>query len=244
MPDQQFGKRLNITSHFAFRFVRSTGSPFTLRQAQDHLSSSKLSSKLSFEQSTLEDYLKANPKPLDGSYSTLFLVHSIYYLSSPTLLISILTSARQNGIKSLCLSEWALKSSLTDQSEGTAIPHILSVLLQSISPLRDGNVQFAFTPQLIIECATKAGWDLIGEKVITPRKELNDGGWEIYSAREVVKNALKVDEGSQDDDESKLKLKESIRAHSYALEASIPEGKVGNVRSMDVWCGVFRPSST
>lgn len=74
---------------------------------------------------------------------------------------------------------------------------------------------------------------MVGERIITPGQDLNDGGWEVRAARDVAKKSAKEDD---------LSKRESIRAHSYALEASIPEGKLANVRSMDVWCAVLKPS--
>lgn len=134
-------------------------------------------------------------------------------------------------MKSLCMAEWSLSTSLKT-GEGSAVPHILSVLLQSISPKHEANVQTIFTPQMIRSCAQEAGWELVGEECITPEEGLKDGGWEVYGAREVVK-AVSLEGGE--------KL-QSVQAHSCALEASIPEGNVEDVRSMDVWCGVFKPS--
>lgn len=124
-----------------------------------------------------------------------------------------------------------------------ALPHLLSVLLQSIEPLEEGNIRTVLSPESYIDLAKQAGWDLVGYSTITPSDKLEDGKWESRFARDVAGNAksdqLKVlTKGERSDDIVRLT---SIRAHADAFEASVRAvGDIDRIQCMDTWTAVFK----
>lgn len=125
------------------------------------------------------------------------------------------------------------------------MPHLLAVLLQSVSPLPESNVRTVLSPRAYIEAAVEAGWVHVCSETFTPAAELEDGKWETGLARMAVKES-KVGQGlmrlGEERSAESVRL-ESLRAHSHALESSIASlGGVERVECMDVWTAVFRPA--
>lgn len=207
----------------------------TLGEAQESIRNGPFGSWLSFHRSTTDAHIASQ---VHGAYSTAYFAHSLYYFPSAAALLQTFKSLRGAGVHTLLLAEWSLSiSSLA------ALPHLLSVLLQSIAPTEDGNIRTVLSPESYIDLAKQAGWELVGYRIITPSDKLEDGKWESRFAREVAENVesdqLETLTNSERNDET-VRLA-SVRAHASAFEASVRAvGDVENTRCMDVWAAVFK----
>ncbi|KAJ1584347.1 hypothetical protein NDA11_002135 [Ustilago hordei] len=177
---------------------------------------------------------KTGPEMLkERSFDTVFLSHSSWYFPSAQVLTASFKSIREAGVKHLLLAEWAMTA-----SHPNALPHLLSVLLQGQSPVEGGNVQTALSPEQMKKVAADSGWKVKRELTFLPAEKLQDGGWEVYMAREAAHEAAKADAGG---DEVKAKLLQLVQATRYAMEeAAARYGK--QTRSMDVWTAVLIPA--
>jgi hypothetical protein len=179
------------------------------------------------------------------------LVHSIYYLPTASTFTAILRALHASSAQHVFLAEWSLEAS----SHAQALPHLLSVLLQSVSPLPEGNIRTVLTPNDMVALAAAAGWDLVGEHVIRPDEKLADGYWEASYAQGIAKKAAAAaivvplsgagqDVAAAEETRSEESIKQaSVRAHGHALLSAIkalPEGKASNTRAMDVWLAVLK----
>ncbi|SAM86403.1 uncharacterized protein UBRO_20974 [Ustilago bromivora] len=176
---------------------------------------------------------KTGPEMLkERSFDTVLLSHSSWYFPSAQVLTASFKSIREAGVKHLLLAEWAMTA-----SHPNALPHLLSVLLQGQSPVEGGNVQTALSPEQMKKVGADSGWKVKRELTFLPAEKLQDGGWEVYMAREAADEAAKADAGG---DEVKAKLLQLVQATRYALEeAAARYGK--QTRSMDVWTAVLTP---
>lgn len=209
--------------------VPGYGSPYTIQQAQEELLKDiTISNHLSFQLG------KTGPEMLkERSFDTVLLSHSSWYFPSTQVLTASFKSIREAGVKHLLLAEWAMTA-----SHPNALPHLLSVLLQGQSPVEGGNVQTALSPEQMKKVAADSGWKVKRELTFLPAEKLQDGGWEVYMAREAAHEAAKADAGG---DEVKAKLLQSVQATRYAMEeAAARYGK--QTRSMDVWTAVLIPA--
>ncbi len=206
------------------------GSPYTIKQAQDHLmQQGELANHLSFILG------KTGPDVLKGQYfDTVVMSHSLWYLSSAMDVIVTLKQIREAGVKRLLLAEWALTASHPD-----SLPHLLAVLIQGQSPLKGGNVQTPQSPEQIKACARRAGWKVKRELTFAPAEKLQDGGWEVYMAREAIKQVESLTGGDTGKPGSaKRRQIQSVLATKYALEEAAQ--RCGSkTRSMDVWTAVL-----
>ncbi|SPO31364.1 uncharacterized protein UTRI_06494 [Ustilago trichophora] len=205
------------------------GSPYTLQQAQEHLSSSSaLSNHLEFVLGkTGSEALKMH------TFSTVVLSHSSWYFPSAQVLKQTLRAIKEAGVKHLLLAEWAMTA-----SHPNALPHLLAALLQGQSPVEGGNVQTPLSAEQLKQVALDAGWNVQRELTFLPAEKLHDGAWEIDMAREAADEATKLD---TDGDRIKQKLVQSVQATRYALDEAVKRcGK--QTRSMDVWTAVLTPA--
>lgn len=205
------------------------GSPYTLEQAQGHLS----------KQPALSDHLefvlgKTGPETLGSQkYDTVLLSHSLWYFPSAEVLRDTFKAIKQAGVKHLLLAEWAMTA-----SHPNALPHLLAALLQGQSPIDGGNVQTPISPDQLKKLAAEAGWSVQRELTFLPAEKLQDGGWEIYMARDAADAAAKLETSG---DRVKEKMVQSVQATRYALEEAAKRyGK--QTRSMDVWTAVLTPA--
>jgi hypothetical protein len=185
---------------------------------------------------------------LDVKYDVAVLLHCIYYFPSPDALSKTL-KALHPQVETLCIAEYSLSSSLPSQQ-----PHVLAVLaqqaLEAIKPLgeSESNVQTVLSPRAIIALAQSSGWSLVREKVITPDAGLQDGRWEVgtvYSSGwmddvDEVLNKAEVDTSRQ------RAWLAATRDATVAAVDGLEEQEggtrrgMGKVRTMDVWCAVFK----
>ncbi|OQN98171.1 hypothetical protein B0A48_16003 [Cryoendolithus antarcticus] len=192
------------------------GSPYTLEQAQGHLSASKLGDRI--------EWIRADPLEaaengsLDGKdLKWVVLAHSLFYMSGEDYVYRLLKALADYGKKhgglELLFAEWGMKTSVPG-----AEAHLLAVKAQSAQPLRGGNVQMSLEPAKIAELAKKAGW-VVEREAWVEAPQMDDGDWEVSAAKSMDKG-------------------ESTREAKALLE-KMEESIQGPVECMDVWTGMF-----
>ncbi|KAB8616633.1 hypothetical protein FH972_025968 [Carpinus fangiana] len=171
------------------------GAPWTLAQAQDHLSASTLGRAIQWVQQDPLDYLSQSGSLDNVDY--VVLAHSIFYLPSEDYLLQLLQSIASSAGKvktrpKLLLAEWGQESS-TDAAQA----HLQAVKMQAAFPDPTGNVRIAPTPANIVQLAVQAGWSVEGESWVREPK-LDDGSWEAHAAgiagpaRDFSENVIKT----------------------------------------------------
>ncbi|KDN42488.1 hypothetical protein K437DRAFT_257821 [Tilletiaria anomala UBC 951] len=168
------------------------------------------------------------------------LVHSIYYLPTAATFGSILDALHRSGAQHVFLAEWSL--SIGDDLR--ALPHLLSVLLQSVEPLSEGNIRTVLSPREMLKLSESAGWELIGSELMQPSDDVQDGCWEAAYSQDIARTAFER-EGALSEAErtEEIVRKASIRAHGEALLQAIqqlPEGKASRTKPMNVWVAVLK----
>ena len=228
-PD--YGKPWRSSKWAHFSNIRILGAPFTVEQAQRHISSSRFGSRITWIRAHPLEFLpegSAEPK-----YDIGILAHCLWYFASP----SIITSTLQR-LSSLCkriyIAEWSLYSSTP-----AAHPHVLSALTQASLECRKpesvSNVRTVISPAAIKVLAEQVGLKLIKEGHVSPGGYLLDGKWEVAA----VSNAEFIKEVEEN------VVNEREKAVIFALRDAMlrsieaVEGGRKGVQSMDVWCGVF-----
>ncbi|KAF4927058.1 Methyltransferase ustM [Colletotrichum viniferum] len=156
------------------------GSPYTLAQAQAHISSSNYGPKITFHQADAPSYLSSHS---EDRFDVATLCHSLWYFPSQEAVSSLFTSLHSSGqVQKLCFAEYSLKASKPSQ-----IPHELAVEAQRrFHSLRadrgftvdQSNVRGALAPEELIRLAEQSGWKL-QEKGSVDTPGLLDGRWEV-----------------------------------------------------------------
>ncbi|RAH57050.1 SAM-dependent methyltransferas-like protein [Aspergillus piperis CBS 112811] len=203
------------------------GSPYTLSQAQSHIGQSPLGHRITWIQQSPLDYLSSLPPTFDAAV----LAHSLWYFSSPAVILSTFRAVRQHS-KRLLLAEWRLVA-----THPSAQPHVLAALAQAALECRkpgessDSNVRTVLGPKRITELAVEAGWKIDREEYVQTGEGLLDGRWEV---------AAVLDKGFEEEvrrvvrDERERAV---VLAARDACEMSVRG--VERVRSMDVWVASF-----
>ncbi|KAH7079877.1 S-adenosyl-L-methionine-dependent methyltransferase [Paraphoma chrysanthemicola] len=216
------------------------GSPYTLAQAQSHISHSPLGNRISWIQAPPLDYLSSLPLPSTPSetsqtppFTATVFAHSIYYFSSPSLILSTFRTLRHHSAR-LHIAEWSLVA-----THPAAQPHVLAVLahaaLECRKPTSTSNVRTVLSPRRIRELAAQAGWVLESEDRVPCVEGLLDGRWEVGACLS-ERFEREVRECVADERERNVVL-----ALRDACEASLEvvEGGKDGVRAMDVWVANF-----
>ena len=209
------------------------GAPYTLQEAQRFILEGALKDTVEFSQNDGPGFLEAHATSGKQPVDTVVMVHSIYYLPKTSTLSDIFRACRIHKVADLLLAEWSLQISSLD-----ALPHLLSVLTQDISPEHEANIRTVFTPAKIVELANAEGYELVYEKVITPPKEMQDGAWETGGTRHRSKDLKQMEANNEEH-----RILQSFQTHLDALNAAVgrlPNGKVKETRCMDVWTGVLK----
>ncbi|KAF7185552.1 Methyltransferase ustM [Pseudocercospora fuligena] len=200
------------------------GSPFTLGQAQDFINKGNIGPWVKFVKQDPQEYVKGMKAATRGRPDVIVLAHSIFYLESEeyfkellTTLFGMASERKSSRPIQLVLAEWGMR---TEREEARA--HVLASEIQAGKPMEQGNVRIVVRPERILELAEEVGWELVREKWIE-KPEMEDGKWEVG----IVKKHYADDDLEE---EAKAKLEEM---------KSLAES--GEVRSMDVWTGVFEP---
>lgn len=219
------------------RLTASAGAPYTLGQAQDHISKGPLGSRITWVQKSPLDYLSSLPSPSSASESKAFdvtvLAHSLWYFASPLLISSTFRAIKQHS-KRLILAEWSLMA-----THPSAQPHVLGALTQAALECRkissESNIRTVLGPNRLTELALEAGWQLESETRLESEEGMLDGQWEV-SACLSRSFEREVEEQVSDGREQAVVL-----ALRDACEASLKgvEGGREGVRAMDVWVASF-----
>ncbi|CAN8102442.1 unnamed protein product [Discula destructiva] len=209
------------------------GAPFTLAQAQSHISQSQVGERITWHRATPEEFLAGQG---GKTWDVAVLTHCIWYFKSPDVLESVLRTLK-GRVGKVCIAEYALKA-----TEKDAMPHVLAALtrgvLEAHSSSSSQNIQTPLAPDGIVQVARWVGWRPDVVTFIVPGEGLRDGSWEVGSvAREAFLGEV---EHSIDDRRVKVAVR-SARASVLAAVEAI--GGVKKVRTMDVWTAVFSLSS-
>jgi ubiquinone/menaquinone biosynthesis C-methylase UbiE len=207
------------------------GSPYTVEEAQAHISKSTYGQSVSWirgEPLSVLPQSSAEPK-----YDIAVLAHCLWYFSSPSIILD--TFERLKALsKTIYIAEWSLTASLPE-----AQPHVLAALTQASlecrKPQSVSNVRTVVSPATIKELAEKAGLKLVREGVVTPNADVYDGKWEVGAVKS--KGFPKEVEESVKDERERAVVVALRDAMLSGLEKI--EGGTKGVRSMDVWCGAF-----
>ncbi|KAH9889695.1 hypothetical protein F4778DRAFT_753729 [Xylariomycetidae sp. FL2044] len=224
------------------------GSPYTLGQAQGHISQSPLlGNRITWVQQAPLDYLSsssllpttagAGAGASQAFFDATVLAHCLWYFASPSLVLSTLRAARRHS-KRLLLAEWSLVA-----THPSAQPHVLAALAQAALECRksrDGsssksNVRMVLGPKRLTELAVAAGWQLESETRVQCDEGLLDGQWEV-SACLSSSFQREVEEHVVDERERAVVL--ALRDACEASLAGVEGGRKG-VRAMDVWVANF-----
>ena len=216
------------------------GSPYTLGQAQGHISQGPLGKRITWVQQSPPDYLSSLPSSPGPAieiktFDATVLAHSLWYFASTSLILSTFQAVKQHS-KRLHLAEWSWLA-----THPSAQPHVLAALAQAALECRkrsgrsNSNIRTALGPKRLTELALAAGWRLESETRVQCVDGLLDGQWEV-SACLSPSFERQVEEQVGDERE-----RAAILASRDACEASL-EGVQGGrkgVKAMDVWVASF-----
>ncbi|KAK0628259.1 hypothetical protein B0T17DRAFT_588446 [Bombardia bombarda] len=139
------------------------GAPFTLGQAQAHLSAGPLGDRITFRQADPVSFLNDEARK-DERWDAAVLAHCIWYFSSPSELSRILEALR-GRVRAVCVAEYALKASVP-----AAVPHVLAALAQATLEAHKtsshSNIQTPVGPRAIKASAARAGWKGVREEAV------------------------------------------------------------------------------
>ncbi|KAJ4370268.1 hypothetical protein N0V86_009005 [Didymella sp. IMI 355093] len=211
----------------------SYGSPYTLGQAQSHISQGLLGRQINWIQQSPQDYLASLVSSESQAFDATVLAHCLWYFSSPSLILSTFRAIKQHS-KRLLLAEWSLVA-----THPSAQPHVLAALTQAALECRKSesisNVRTVLSPKRLTELALAAGWQLENDVRTQADEGLLDGQWEV-SACLSPSFQKQVEEHVSNERERAV-----VFALRDACEASLEDVKGGmkGVRGMDVWVASF-----
>ena len=225
------------------QLVLPAGAPYTLGQAQGHISQGPLGKRITWVQQSPLDYLSSLSSPSSTSsppasdpkaFDATVLAHCLWYFGSPSLVLSTFRVLKQHS-KRLLLAEWSLVA-----THPSAQPHVLAALTQAALECRKpkgsiSNVRTVLGPKQLTELALAAGWHLESETRVPGSEGLLDGQWEV-SACLSPSFGREVEEQVSDERERAVVL--ALRDACEASLEGIPGGREG-VRAMDVWVANF-----
>ncbi|CZR68080.1 uncharacterized protein PAC_17979 [Phialocephala subalpina] len=216
----------------------AVGSPFNLGQAQQHIKTSAVGSRVTFH--TPMDPIEYLDSYTGPKYDYVVLSHCIYYFATP-LHLPLLVSALTSHTKHLVIAEWSLTPSLLHPIQ--TYPHVLAALLlthleshRSVSS--DGNIRTVLSPSQIKAFATQKNLKLEKEAVLEADEGLRDGYWEVRDLLSGERKERELDELFTG--EGKEKERVVAGAMFDALRSATDAvGGLEGVRCMSVWSGVF-----
>ncbi|KAH0381452.1 S-adenosyl-L-methionine-dependent methyltransferase, partial [Aureobasidium melanogenum] len=213
------------------------GAPYTLSQAQGHISQGPLGNRITWVQQSPLGYLSSLTSPAFPTEGRVFdatvLAHCLWYFPSPMLILDTFRALKQHS-KRLLLAEWSLVA-----TEPSAQPHVLAALTQAAlecrKPTSTSNVRTVLSPNRLTELALAAGWQLESETYVQPTGELLDGQWEVSAC---LSSSLEREVEEQVNDEREQGVVLALRDACEASLKGVQGGKKG-VKAMDVWVASF-----
>lgn len=212
------------------------GSPYTLGEAQRHISQGPIGSRITWVQGSPIEYLAGIPSvasEAEKSFDAAVLAHCLWYFPSPSVILSTFRSLKKRS-KRLCLAEWSLVA-----SHSSAEPHVLAALahaaLECHKSDSTANIRTILAPRRLKELAVEAGWQLESENKVQPEEGLMDGKWEV-SACLAASFERDVEEyvGNEREKAVVLTLRDACEASLKGVQ-----GEKKADRSMDVWIATF-----
>lgn len=173
------------------------GAPVTLGEATAYVKAGPLGERIDFKLDFELD-TASFPTGEDAQFDAVVLAHCTWYFESTAAIAHALERVRpwvKKGGK-LCLAEWDL-----EPSEPRAhLPHLLSVLVQgqlvAAGLQGEGNVRTPLSRAAMLRLVSEAGWSGSesggGRKAsakIVDTAGMQDGEWELHSARHALKQA-------------------------------------------------------
>ncbi|KAF2850550.1 hypothetical protein T440DRAFT_91514 [Plenodomus tracheiphilus IPT5] len=218
------------------------GAPYTLGQAQGHISQGPLGRRIAWVQQSPLDYLYSlsSPSPTPSppisdskTFDVTVLAHCLWYFPSPSLILSTFRALKQHS-KRLLLAEWSLVA-----THPSAQPHVLAALTQAALECRKSkstsNVRTVLGPKRLTELALAAGWQLENETRVQSGEGLLDGQWEVSAC---LSSSFEREVEEHVSDERGKGVVFALRDACEASLESVQGGQKG-VRGMDVWVASF-----
>lgn len=204
------------------------GSPWTLSQAQEHLSAGEMGGRISWNFADPIDYLEKNA---NKTWDYVVFAHCIWYFDSPAVLTKML-GALKGRATSLLVAEYALKA-----TQKNAIPHVLASVtratLEAHNKGSQANIRCLSSPGAITDAAKENGWTLDEETVIVPEASLLDGFWETGTVKS-PKFLTEIEEKVEDP-----KVRALLRSARDGVLGLIETLEVEKAGTMDVWVAKF-----
>lgn len=202
------------------------GAPFTLGQAQGHLSRGPLGGRIAWHRADPVDFL-GKGDGVGRRWDVAVLMHCLWYFRSVEQVRAVL-AALKGRVGRVLIAEYAMHA-----SEREGVPHVLAAVARGALEAHRGdsaeNIQTLLSPSMIRELAEAEGWKVGGQRKVVPEAELSDGGWEVGSVlgKEFLDEVAKVP-----DEKVRAMLRSARDAVAAATEGV---GGVGKVTTMDVW---------
>ena len=215
------------------------GAPYTLKEAQDHISNSEIGNRITFINGVDPvEYLYGIKRTGRGvEFDCVVMANCLWYFASVKEVEDTFRVIRGLGpdIK-LLISEHGLKTSLSGRE---AMPHIHAVLAQAALEAfkakgsSNSNVRTVLSPDSISEVAKSAGWELAREEYVIPDAGYLDGKWEV----DVVVSEEFLATCNDPNTIKDARQRAVVRAMRDTVVANAKEGV--ERRSMDVWVAEF-----
>ena len=204
------------------------GSPFTLAQAQAHLSAGPIGNRISWYNAEPVKFLSDNP---EKKWDFVVLAHCIWYFDGPDTLDNMLVALKGRAAK-LLVAEYALTA-----REKAAVPHVMAAIaratLEAHNKGTEANIRCLLGPLNIKEAAVKCGWTIENEEIVVPDVALLDGAWEIGT----VKSKWFLEE--IDKHITDVTLKTTLLSAREAVIGAVGLLDGEKVKTMDVWVSRF-----
>ena len=200
------------------------GSPFTLGQAQAHISKGEMGGRITWH---CEDPVEFLEKREGKTWDFVVFAHSIWYFDGPHVLARMLKALRGRA-KTLLVAEYALKA-----TEKTALPHVMSAVaratLEAHNPDSAANIRCLLSPSAIKAAAAEQGWTLSDENNVVPEAMVPDGGWESSTVKSEA-FLKEIDKHVAD-----AKVASVLRSTRDGVCAAMEALGGEKVKTMDVW---------
>lgn len=205
------------------------GAPFTLAQAQAHLSAGPVGDRITWHNAEPVKFLGDNP---DQKWDYVVLAHCIWYFDGPDTLDKMLAALKGRAAK-LLVAEYALTA-----REKAAVPHVMAAIaratLEAHNKGSEANIRCLLGPLNIKDAAKRGGWELEKEDVVVPEVGLLDGSWEIGT----VKSKWFL--GEIDKYIKDVTLRTTLLSAREAVIGAVGLLDGEKVRTMDVWVSRFK----